>query len=100
MAYLITPNGLGKEVSPANGEIFTLEELQGYVGGFIEHITMPYGAVVMNQIYYHAFVNEEGKLQSNPVNPRATLAWEAGNGRPLGDVLVGNVLFFHEHEVD
>lgn len=38
MATLIKTDGTTKQVKPANGRYFTLEEKQGFVGGLIEFI--------------------------------------------------------------
>ena len=39
MAILIDTDGEEKEVSPKNGDKFSLEELQGFVGGQIQIVT-------------------------------------------------------------
>ena len=41
MAHVITPEGIQTEVTPKNGSTFTLEECQGFVGGFIENVPLP-----------------------------------------------------------
>lgn len=38
MATLYRANGITREVHPANGEKFTLNELQDHVGGLIENM--------------------------------------------------------------
>jgi hypothetical protein len=48
----------------------TLESYQGLVGGLIEAIG---GQTDYRGHPWHGYVNEEGKLQDLPVNPRATL---------------------------
>ena len=35
-ALLIKTEGTESEIAPADGSVFTLDELQGYVGGYIE----------------------------------------------------------------
>lgn len=65
MAQFIRSDGSAEEVFPADGESFTLEELQGFVGGFIEMISLEDGCVM--------FIDEEGKLKGKPENPVATL---------------------------
>jgi hypothetical protein len=61
----------------------TLEEMQDFVGGMIEVITLP----DMRQMV----INEEGKLISLPVNLVATNLWEKAFG--IGtDVIVGNAM--------
>ena len=88
MARLIRPDGTEDHVTPANGKTFTLEEMQRYVGGYIE--LMP-GVAPMRMI-----VDEEGQLKNKPVNVKATaLVFERLKGQKLrylptivGDVLV------------
>ena len=43
MATLIAIDGSETDVKPANGESFTLEEMQGSVGGYVQLITLPDG---------------------------------------------------------
>jgi hypothetical protein len=74
---LIKANGELTEVSPANGKKFGLDELQKFVGGYIEILSL--GALVM-------VVNEEGKLNGLPVNLNATDIW--GKDVIVGDVLI------------
>jgi hypothetical protein len=64
MATLLPVDGPPVLVTPANGDSFSLVELQGFVGGYIEGIRLP-----DNQ---WMFVNEEGKLHGLPYNPFAT----------------------------
>lgn len=53
MALFISSAGLELGVSPNNGKKFTLEELQGLVGGYIERVSMSDGKSM--------YVNEDGK---------------------------------------
>ena len=64
MAILMKTNGGVENVNPKDGKKFTLEELQGFVGGLIEAITLEQGDV--------AFINEEGKLTGMEKNEKAT----------------------------
>lgn len=64
MTTHLKADGTEMEVFPANGKTFTLEEMQGYVGGMIEPVR--YGR---NQTMY---VNEEGSLSDLPFNAKAT----------------------------
>ena len=66
-ATVIEPSGESREVSPANGREFTLEELHAFVGGYIELVKLKPGN---GQDYM--YINEEGKLQHLAPNPRAT----------------------------
>jgi len=56
-----------REISPENGESFTLAELNEFVGGHVEMITFPSGRMIV--------INEEGKLNGLPVNYFATKEW-------------------------
>lgn len=65
MAKLIKADGNVVVVSPKNeGECFTLDELQGFVGGYIECINISPTQVMV--------INEEGKLMNLPYNAVAT----------------------------
>lgn len=103
MAQHIKANGEIIEVKPKDGKRFNLEELQGFVGGFIEHLAL--GRVSQRKLLgQHMFLNEEGKLQGLPFNERATeLARTAGisfNDFIVGDVLVVNAEEFAAMEED
>lgn len=83
MAELIKANGLQLDVDPKNGKKFELEELQGYVNGYIEAIFLDDDTVMV--------VNEEGKLLGLPYNQLASIKFlqEKGYHEPIvGDVLV------------
>ena len=60
-----------KEITPANGIYFTLEELQGYVNGRIEILPLEADDLEDRLLVVH----EEGKLISLPFNLPATLIW-------------------------
>ena len=48
---LYMPDGRTKEVRPANGTHWTLEELQGFVGGYVEVLrTVDRGFMVINEL--------------------------------------------------
>lgn len=79
----------GTEVIPKNGTDFTLEEMQGYVGGYIEIVGLNDGRLLV--------VNEEGKLDGLPINRGATAIWEANHGRT--DIIVGDALVCDSNEV-
>jgi hypothetical protein len=85
---------------PVNGDITSEEvatpdiyiKLRHVVGGYIEQV--PY----FNTFVWHkkkvkcfAFCNEEGKLNDLPINNRATFYWLNAVGRPIDDVLMGDV---------
>lgn len=64
------------EVVEAQGGRFSLEELQRYVGGYIERVMV--GGRTM-------WVNEEGRIMGLPVNKRAS---ELAAQEIVGDVLM------------
>jgi hypothetical protein len=85
MALHITADGSEKEVRPADGKGFTLAELQGFVGGYIEALYLPDGSIL--------WLNEEGKLKGLPENSSGRvqlLAHSAGIAHD--DYIVGDVL--------
>lgn len=80
---LIKPDGGIVEVCPNNGTDYSLEELQNFVGGYVQICR---GADCI-------FVcNEEGKLKGLPVNYAATTTAHRTKALALGDFFVGNVL--------
>lgn len=81
MATLIKSNGEESYVEPKNGHEFTLEELQGLVGGYIEMVPLS-GQIIV--------CDEEGLLKGLPVNKRATIVARALGWS--GDSFVGNVV--------
>ena len=54
-------------MTPKKGETFTLDELQKYVGGFVELLFFGEREAMV--------VNEDGKALNLPVNPTATTKW-------------------------
>lgn len=83
MARWMKANGETIEVQPKNGTDYSLEELQGFVGGYIEIILVGDDSYMV--------VNEEGKLMGLPVNIKAS-----GMAR---DVIVGDVLVCGTDEI-
>jgi hypothetical protein len=85
MATWIKTDGTETTVSP-KGRFFCLEELQQFVGGWIE------------LAYTHAgrqmFLNEEGKLRDLPLNLKATILYQYG----ILDPIVGDVVVLDESE--
>ena len=77
MATLITTTSEAREVKPAKGKKFKLEELQGFVGGYIELVRL---SKRQNMI-----VNEEGRLKGLAVNEVASAL---ANRLIVGDVVV------------
>ena len=85
-AKLIRVDGTIDPVVPKNGEDFTLEELQAFVGGCIEIVHPPSqaGAILV--------VNEEGRLRGLPLNGIATAVYGL-------DFVVGDALLCHTSQV-
>lgn len=89
--FLIKPDGEKQEVNPKNGTDFSLEELQGFVGGYVQILHMGRGELMV--------VNEEGKIKNLPLNKDAT-AVAHWRGRLLeGDYIVGPVLICHKSQI-
>ena len=82
MAKLILVDGTTTTQQPATPPVWTLEELQGFVDGYIEEIRGLGGAV--------GFCNEEGGLRKMPLNKTAS--------NIFGVPLVGPVLILGDGE--
>jgi uncharacterized protein YuzE len=67
---------------PANGETFTLGELQRAVGGLIETIYLGDDLIMA--------IDEDGKIKGKPVNPEATRLAQPGLYIFEGDEIVGD----------
>ena len=85
MAKWIKASGEVIEVSPKNeGQVFTLEELKGFVDGYIECIYITPKQVMV--------INEEGRLIGLPYNAIATeayrMAFQPTDGFIVGDALL------------
>ena len=81
-ALLIHADGKQEMVSPKNGKDFKLEELQAFVGGWIEILTLTPKRIIV--------VNEEGKCNQLPINTTATNIYCFAT--KVTDVVVGDVL--------
>ena len=80
---LYRTDGTQVGVVPANRRNFTLEELQGYVGGYIETVQLTHGTM---------YCNEEGLFNGLPFNRLATNhankdKWWRGQAYLVGDVI-------------
>ena len=91
MALLIKAGKPLKTVSPANGDKFTLEELQGYVDGFIERIDLQNGKAM--------YINEDGKALRLPYNATATVILK-NRGCMVGDYIAGSAIVLDYSEED
>ena len=82
-AILFETTGRVQGVFPANGTDFSLEELQGFVGGWIEIINVTDDVIMV--------VNEDGKRGLEP-NGMATVLAKAHGAIFLNDYIAGNAL--------
>ena len=80
-SILYKTDGKQQVVAPSNGTDFSLEEFQGFVGGYIEIVRFSNSRVMV--------VNEEGKIYSLPQNVLATEIIQRAGRR---DIIVGNAL--------
>ena len=83
MATLLTVDNHVTKVEPKNSKEFTLVELQGFVGGYIEMVPTEADDVYL-------VINKEGKLVNLPANELAT-ALVKNVLRP-GDYIAGDAL--------
>ena len=89
MAKLYRSNGIIEDVTPKNGNDFSLEEMQAMVGGYIETLSLNDGKWIV--------VNEEGKLNNLPLNFQATkIIRDCG----YADYIVGDALICNNGEIN
>ena len=88
MATIINVDGTEKTVEPKNGKMFSLEELQKYVNGYIEIVAINSGEYE-NMLM---IVDEEGLLKSNEINEAASMI--------AGQRIVGTVLVIDKDQID
>lgn len=81
-----------EQVKP-KGKTFSLEELQKFVGGYIEIVYLADGKLCM-------VVNEEGKINHLPINPIATRLYNLFKPESSYDYIVGNVLICGSNEIE
>lgn len=96
MALLITTANTVTIVRPADGKAFSLKELKGFVGGFIE-LTYTINAEIRDRSGKSVvippdsvmYINEDGISLGLPFNKIATLLYVNGQADPIiGDVIV------------
>ena len=90
MARIYYSDGSEKQVFPANGMDFKLNELQSFVDGYIEVVMLDKTSEIM-------VVNEEGKLKGLPINRNAT-EYLLRNSQ-IDDIIVGDVLVCNRNMV-
>lgn len=91
MATLIRATGEQMTVKPASGGKFTLEELQGFVSGFIERIDLQNGKAM--------YINEDGKALQMKRNIAATVCLQQ-RGCLQGDYIAGDAVILDYSEED
>lgn len=91
MAFLLKAEAEPVEVQPANGKSFSLQELQGFVGGYIEIVRCGRPEFAGGLLV----LDEEGKLKQKRLNLLATYAYAAPD-----DVIVGDALLCLDGEVE
>ena len=90
MATLIKADGTRTEIQPKNGTDFKLEELQGYVDGYIEIVNLRNGEILV--------INEDGKDRYDTNKTATDLAHEHHALFP-GDYIDGDVVLCKDEEV-
>ena len=88
MAVLLRSDGRVEIVIP-KGNVFTLEEIQGYVGGYIEAVYAINATLREIGTFDVMIINEDGKRLELPVNLMASAIYEHGARDPIvGDVVL------------
>lgn len=90
ISVLIKADGYAQAVRPQNNRTYSLSELQGYVNGHIEIVTLPNNKRLV--------CNDEGKLQGLPINRFATTLVK--DFLQPNDFLVGDVLIIDAKQLD
>ena len=84
MATLLYADGRKETVKPSNGKTFELEELQGFVHGYIEIVNVSEGRLLV--------VDDEGLFKPLSLNPNASAVAEM--------LIVGDALLCNSDEID
>lgn len=90
MATLLKADGSQKTIQPKNGNDFSLEELQGYVDGYIDIINLWNGEILV--------INDNGK-GVYPTNETATKLAKEHHRLFPGDWIDGDVVLCKDGEV-
>jgi len=86
-AFLVKPDGYVEPVAPRFGaKAFSLDEVQEYVGGYVQLITVNKNLVLL--------CNEDGGAQNLPENPEAARTLHKESGLDYG-FIVGTVVICH-----
>lgn len=92
MAQIIKTDGQIVPVEPKNGTDFQLDELQQIVGGYVQLFPLA------NEAGEVMVMNEDGKIEELPTNPKATEL--AAKRLFQGDYIVGDVLVCKTEQID
>ena len=88
MATIIKINGEKENIQPSNGKVFTLEELQKAVNGYIQLVPIKEGEYVGKLM----IVDEEGLLKATPqLNKEAS--------KIVSQPIVGQVLIIDRDQI-
>lgn len=90
MAKLYKTSGKIVEVYPENGKDFSLDELQGFVDGYIEIVWLDKERIMV--------INEDGKLNNLPINKKATEEYN-NSYKGRDGIIVGNALICDNNQV-
>ena len=90
--FIIKTDGSKHVIAPKNGKKFELEELQAFVGGFIQVIHLSKNKLLV--------VNEEGKLHNLPMNEKATALAQYCNAIFPTDCIVGDAVVIENKLLD
>lgn len=90
MATLIKTDGTKTEVHPKNGVDFQIEELQGYVDGYIDIVNLRNGEILV--------INDDGKDRYDANNTATEIA-QKHNAIFWWDYLCGDVVLCKDEEV-
>lgn len=97
MAIVLHANNSTTIITPELDNEFSLAELQGYVGGFIQIIDLKEPAVINGIKYSIVVIDEDGKYKNYPINTTATQY--AKSALFDDDFLVGDVVFLKDGEI-
>lgn len=99
MGTLIKPGEAPIPFNPPEGRVmFTLEQLQTAVGGYIEAVPAPFRILDTDEPTW-IVVNEDGQRENLPVNGFATALYHQAGGPPEWPIL-GTVVLATQRELN
>ena len=82
MAQVVQPDGIIFDVEPRNGQSYSLEEIQEYIGGYFQEVHLPRSE---DYIGFHVMLCDEDGIQKNlQVNMYASII--------AHQTIVGNIM--------